>query len=114
MFSGCSNLTQVPLLSEKTLANYCYTSMFYECISLVNAPELPAEKLTDYCYNYMFNGCKKLKNITMLATDISASKCLDSWVYGVASTGTFTKNIQTNIPEGTSGIPKGWSVVDKQ
>ena len=114
MFSGCSNLTQVPVLSAKTLANYCYTSMFYECISLVNAPELPAEKLTDYCYNYMFNGCKKLKNITMLATDISAYKCLDSWVSGVASTGTFTKNKQTDIPVGSSGIPNGWDVVDKQ
>ena len=50
----------------------------------------------------------------MLATDISASSCLANWVSGVASTGTFTKaTSMTSLPTGVSGIPSGWTVVDK-
>ena len=47
----------------------------------------------------------------MLATDISASNCLQSWVSGVAASGTFTKNSSTSIPTGINGIPSGWNVV---
>jgi hypothetical protein len=66
----------------------------------------------------MFYGCKKLNYIKMLATDISASNCLDSWVYGVASSGTFVKNpAVTTLPTATEfnnyvGIPSGWTVVN--
>jgi len=56
----------------------------------------------------------------MLATDISASGCLNDWVSGVASSGTFTKEASLiqgsetgQIPTGTSGIPEGWTVVNK-
>lgn len=49
----------------------------------------------------------------MLATDISASNCLNNWVNGVSSTGTFTKSPEmTSLPSGPSGIPDGWTVVD--
>jgi hypothetical protein len=49
----------------------------------------------------------------MLATDISASNCLYSWVNGVASSGTFVKNsAMTSLSSGTSGIPEGWVVED--
>ena len=51
----------------------------------------------------------------MLATDISASDCLDSWVYGVSATGTFVKNpalSEETIGRGVNGIPEGWTVVD--
>jgi hypothetical protein len=63
----------------------------------------------------MFYGCSKLDYIKMLATNISASNCLKYWVQGVSSTGTFVKDINTNIPTATSsnsyaGIPKGWTV----
>lgn len=47
----------------------------------------------------------------MLATDISASNCLNNWVNGVSSTGTFVKNAaMTSLPTGASGIPSGWTV----
>jgi hypothetical protein len=47
----------------------------------------------------------------MLATDISASNCLYSWVNGVASSGTFIKNsAMTSLPGGNSGIPTKWTV----
>ena len=49
----------------------------------------------------------------MLATDISATNCLDGWVNGVASTGTFIKNPAMNdLPSGRNGIPNNWTVQD--
>jgi hypothetical protein len=87
--------------------------MFSGCTSLTSAPELPATKLTMRCYYYMFHGCSNLNEIRMYATDISASNCLKNWVSGVASTGTFTKHLSMNsLPNGVSGIPSGWTVVN--
>ena len=120
MFSGCINLTAAPELPATALAISCYREMFHGCTNLTAAPELPATTLVNYCYQGMFYGCTNLSSITMLATDISAYYCLKDWVSGVASSGTFTKAsslIQGSetgqIPTGTSGIPEGWTVVNK-
>ena len=117
MFQNCASLTTAPELPAITLAPYCYYAMFHGCDGLTNAPELPATTLAEGCYLSMFLKCKKLDNITMLATDISAPDCLGEWVDGVASTGTFTKAASLEqgtgsgqIPTGTYGIPKGWTV----
>ena len=111
MFRDCRNLTTAPELPATTLANYCYYRMFYNCTSLTTAPELPATTLAIYCYYRMFYGCYKLNYIKMLATNISASNCLNNWVNSVSSTGTFVKNAaMTSLPTGASGIPSGWTV----
>ena len=111
MFVGCSSLTTAPELPATTLSESCYQGMFSGCTSLVTAPELPAEILTVGCYSYMFSGCTSLNYIKCLATDISASACLNNWVYGVASSGTFVKNpAMTSWPSGDSGIPNNWTV----
>jgi hypothetical protein len=87
--------------------------MFYSCTSLTTAPELPATTLTNYCYYGMFFNCSNLKYIKMLATNISASNCLNNWVSNVSGTGTFVKNpAMTSLPSGASGIPSGWKVQD--
>ena len=113
MFYYCISLTTAPELPATTLAESCYDSMFYGCTSLTSAPELPATTLADWCYYGMFNGCSELDKIAMLATDISAPNCLDRWVSGVASTGTFIKHPDMNsLPTGESGIPEGWTVED--
>lgn len=113
MFDGCTALTTAPELPATTLAPYCYGAMFQRCTSLTTAPVLPATTLTKYCYGWMLYDCIKINNITMLATDISESTSLTSWVNGVAPTGTFTKAASmTSLPTGTSGIPSGWTVVD--
>ena len=44
-----------------TLAEYCYSNMFYGCTALTQAPALPATTLVDNCYYYMFYGCSKIK-----------------------------------------------------
>lgn len=116
VFYDCTTIEEVEpnLLQYVTdLSDYCYESMFEGCTSLTTAPELPVTILTSYCYSNMFNDCSKLNYIKMLATDISASGCLYSWVYNVASTGTFVKNpAMTTLPTGASGIPSGWTVVN--
>ena len=54
-----------------------------------------------------------MKYIKMLATNISASNCLNNWVSNVSGTGTFVKNpAMTSLPSGASGIPSGWKVQD--
>ena len=59
----------------------------------------------------MFSNCTNLNYIKMMATDINASNCLVSWVFGVSSTGTFVKNsAATWDVTGTNGIPEGWTV----
>ena len=110
MFSGCTSLTTAPALPATTLTNYCYSNMFQSCTSLTTAPELPATTLTNNCYNGMFLGCTHLNYVKCLATDISATDCLKSWLYGVPSSGTFVKADGMQWPSGPSGIPNGWTV----
>jgi hypothetical protein len=47
----------------------------------------------------------------MLATNITATKCLNNWVSNVSATGTFVKSKDaTWSVTGVSGIPEGWTV----
>ena len=113
MFSGCKSLTVAPVLPATTLMVRCYSSMFMNCSALTTAPELPATTLARYCYLSMFLRCTNLNYIKMLATDISVTNCLNTWVTGVSSTGTFVKDPNmTSLPTGDSGIPEGWTVQD--
>ena len=113
MFGNCTSLTTAPALPANTLKSGCYSYMFYKCASLITAPELPATILVDSCYMGMFGGCTSLNYIKCLATDISASNCTGSWVYNVASTGTFVKNPNmASWTTDTNGIPTGWTVID--
>lgn len=108
-----SNVIKVSsdFLPSKELGDRCYEKMFANCPRLTQAPELPATTLADNCYTAMFNGCTSLNYIKMLATDVSAISCLNSWVYGVSSTGTFVKSKDATWDvRGVSGIPNGWTV----
>ena len=110
MFQGCTSLIAAPILPATTLAEYCYTNMFFGCTSLTTAPDLLAPTLEANCYSYMFYGCSSLNYIKMLATSMYVDD-LDTWVDGVAASGTFVKSIDmTELDEGMSGIPSGWTV----
>ena len=105
------------ILPATTLTEGCYYGMFAGCTLLTTAPALPATTLTEACYYYMFGGCSNLNYIKMLATDISASDCLNGWVTDVSSTGTFVKNpalSEETIGRGVNGIPVDWTVVDAE
>ena len=118
MFENCTDLTSAPVLPATTLAYGCYASMFMYCTNLTISPVLHAATLTDRCYESMFGGCTNLNEVTCLATDISASTCIEYWLSDVASTGTFTKAANmskwtTFISGGSgTGIPSGWTVQD--
>jgi len=60
----------------------------------------------------MFNGCSNLNYIRCIALDIPANgHCTGNWVNGVASTGTFVKNIfMDDWTIGINGIPTNWDV----
>ena len=141
MFDGCTSLTVVPELPATTLAQGCYATMFQGCTNLVKAQSiLPSMDFADYkyCYQQMFKGCTRLsvapvlpatklgfqsyygmfyecfnlQHIKCLATDITASNCTTNWLYGVAPSGTFTKNPSMNSwTSGANGVPSGWTSV---
>ncbi|MBQ9247440.1 MAG: hypothetical protein IJ171_02515 [Ruminococcus sp.] len=82
MLSGCESLTTDPELPATTLADSCYTYMFYGCESLTAAPEqLPATTLANRCYSSMFEGCKSLT----AAPELPATTLADSCYYGMFS-----------------------------
>ena len=113
MFWGCTSLVTAPALPATTLAQNCYTSMFDSCTNLTTAPEFPATTLAPYCYSGMFYGCTNINYIKCLATDISASGCLNLWLSGVSPTGTFVKAAGVSWPTGNSGIPSGWTIIEE-
>ena len=119
MFKGCTNLINAPELPASTLTKHCYDWMFGGCESLTTAPELKAKTLTNYCYRWMFFDCKKINHIIMLATDISAFACLNGYLDGVATSGTFIKskeldvfNYNYNGVDWTEIVPTNWSLKD--
>lgn len=114
MFNGCTSLTAAPALLATTLAQACYSNMFKDCTSLETAPALPAPTLVNSCYISMFFGCTNLNSVTCLATSgINTSNTSTGlWMYGVASSGTFTKAASMNDWEtGYNGIPYGWTTI---
>lgn len=113
MFSYCKGLTKAPDLPATTLAKGCYKSMFNGCTGLTKAPELLATTLAEQCYTDMFAGCTNLNSVTCLATDISAYSATGGWLGAVSHTGTFTKAKGVEWQTGASGIPEGWTVVER-
>lgn len=113
MFQSCGSLVEGPYEISATVHTgtaVCH-SMFQRCNYLAKAPILHTTILKGYDYMRMFSGCSSLNYIKMMATDISKTQCLDSWVSNVSSTGTFVKNVNaTWTTTGASGIPTGWTV----
>ena len=95
MFEGCTKLTTAPELKATTLASNCYSGMFKDCTSLTQAPTLPVETLAESCYSSMFYGCTKLESVTMLATDVSKTKCLYNWLNDAGKDAT-SRKLQVN------------------
>lgn len=112
LFLNCSSLTAAPALPATNLAPYCYNRLFYGCTSLKTAPILPATNLKNGSYYYMFCNCSSLKNVTSYANRIDASYCLQNWMDGVASTGTFYNYGSATYPRNINGIPSGWTIVE--
>ena len=111
MFFSCSALTDSPALPATTLAAGCYSAMFGYCTALTTAPALPATTLADQCYYYTFRGCTNLNSVAVGATSWN-TLWTQSWLADVSATGTFKKPTNTTIPTNADGIPSGWTVVN--
>ena len=114
MFKGCTSLIEAPKIQathHNASGNYHMGQMFSGCTSLTSSPSLEIQTLGKQGYYQLFYGCKNLNEIKMLATDISATGCLSSWVNGVASFGTFIKSSTATWDiNGVDGIPSGWII----
>ena len=115
MFHGCTSLMVAPELPATSFtAGFCYSSMFVGCTSLTEAPILHVKNLTASGHNYrqMFSGCTYLNTVTCLLENPSTAST-QSWLAGVAATGTFYKSPSaTGWPRDQHGIPVGWTVQD--
>ena len=75
----------VAKVEHPTMADECYSSMFFGCTSLTAAPELPATTLADYCYSWMFSGCTSLNTVPELPATTLASGCYFHMFYNCTS-----------------------------
>ena len=115
MFSWCTYLEEAPKLPATTLSKGVYWYMFEQC-AITTAPDLLAETLVAECYGNMFINCSSLNFIKCMANaGFSTSNCKQTWVKGVASSGTFVKDSGVSVSTwstGTNGIPTNWLVYD--
>ena len=85
MFYNRASLTQAPELPATILANYCYANMFQGCTSLTQAPTLSATTLTTYCYYQMFQDCTSLTQAPALSATTLAYYCYAFMFYNCTS-----------------------------
>ena len=101
------------ILPATALTNYCYQGMLAQNGNLQVGPLLPVETLVQGCYAYLFYHCYAINNIRCLAINKSASNCLQEWVNGAPSSGTFYKNPNmSSWNRGSSGVPNNWTLTD--
>ena len=109
---GCIDAENL-ILPATALTDYCYQGMLAQSNNLEIGPLLPVETLVQGCYAYLFYHSYQINNIRCLATNISASRCLDNWTNGVASVGTFYKNPNmSSWGRGSSAVPNNWTLTD--
>lgn len=70
-----------------TMANSCYSYMFYGCTSLTTAPILPATTLAEYCYFGMFDSCSLIKLSTTKTGEYTKEYRIPTSGTGTAGTG---------------------------
>lgn len=113
MFQSCTGMVRPPsILPAMELDQYCYRDMFRNCSAMTEAPILPAKTLKAYCYSYMYYYCTALNKITALFTTLSPTTATNTWVTGVAKSGTFVKAANaTWTTTGANGVPNGWTII---
>jgi hypothetical protein len=92
---------------------YCFYRLFYYCTALTKAPRITATASNSDTYANMFVGCTKLQYIEVDFTTWNTDAA-DNWVSSIASTGTFVKPAALPTTFGSSNIPSGWTVIDKE
>lgn len=88
MFYDCPNLLTAPTLPATALADYCYNFMFLRCSNLLAAPALPATTLAEGCYSSMFKYCSNLTTAPTLPATTLAKWCYSEMFYGCSNLAT--------------------------
>ena len=92
---------------------YCFYRLFYYCTALTKAPRITATASNSDTYANMFVGCTNLQYIEVDFTKWNTD-ATENWVSSIASTGTFVKPAALPTTFGSSNIPSGWTVMDKE
>lgn len=111
LFSN-SNITKAPNLPSTAAKSYCYFNMFRECPNLVTGPHIALLNSSSQMMRYCFYNSPLVDYVRFDSVDISASLCIDNWLYGVAATGTLVCDSSLVLPSGVSGLPAGWTRVN--
>lgn len=85
LFYNCNSLIKAPSLPTITLTEGCYAEMFGFCTSLVAAPSLPATTLSESCYMWMFASCYNLQTVPNLPATTLFYDCYTSMFNGCTS-----------------------------
>ena len=117
MFNGCLALTDASNItinySPASANQKMCESMFQDCTNLVHGPTINRATLNVEEFKNMFSGCTKLEDVHIYFNNISASNCINNWLYNVNSTGTIYHHGSATLPTGSaSGVPSGWTVVN--
>lgn len=102
MFYNCTSLTSIPsdLLPATTLLAGCYNAMFSHCTSLTTLPSnlLPATTLAYMCYFAMFSNCTALASVPNLPATTLAEECY----YGMFNRCTSLASVPSNLLPATT------------
>lgn len=85
MFFGCAALVTPPALPATELENSCYIAMFQNCSSMVTPPALPATELKNNCYQFMFDNCTSLETTPRLPATELKFGCYNAMFIGCTS-----------------------------
>ena len=108
MFKDCYDLIRAPrVLPAKKLENSCYMGMFNSCTNIEESPEIMATTLAQDCFTFMFYYCSSLKSIKIAYDGSFDSTYFYRWVRNVPSSGDFYYNGEDSS-HGESAIPTGW------
>lgn len=112
-----NTFTETPNFVGSKLFVTCFNGMFMGCTSLEKADLSMYNGIAEgsnagMALANMFKNCSNLREIHAPELEEWYSGMSTNWVSGVAETGVFYKKASLEIPEGTSGIPSGWTVIN--
>ncbi len=115
MFKGCTALQYTPLIMLSTTVSWTENNGYFPAGSANYQFKANSAVLGQRC-NEMFINCTSLYMVRCYTKKIAEGSTntnnFTDWLSGVSATGFFHCVSGNNFPEGASGIPAGWTVVE--
>lgn len=110
MYQYCTSLKSLRIENAPPIKRY-FNATFYGCTGLISVELPPLKDVPEYYYQSAFESCSNLRKVTIINETYVADSSFNSWLYGVASAGTFIKNKDASLGAATGSIiPKGWTI----